>query len=224
MNNTTGNNTTDRKAGISLIVFIVLLVFTMVHHPAGGSIEHLMNVMPILVITHAVAIFSLPFGWVGFRGFTQRLGADNFWSILGFAMVSLALIAALLAGTTNGMVLPIFLQSYKDASPETMAAINPIMRYGFAINHAFDYIYTGAFCVAILCWSVAIVLTRKLPVWVGWFGMVVALGTAAIFVSGVSVNSLHGLHIFGGCVLVWVLVVAGALGWRNYFNFSRIRH
>lgn len=205
------NNSPDRKAGISLIVFIVLLVFTMVHHPAGGSIEHLVNVIPILVITHAAAIASLPFGWVGFRGLTHRLGVDDFWSILGFAMVSLGLIAALLAATTNGLVLPIFLQSYKDAGPDTLAAINPIMKYGFAINHAFDYIYTGAFCVAILCWSIAIVHTRKLPVWVGWFGIVLAVGTAAIFISGVAVNSVHGLHIFGACVLAWVLVVAGRM-------------
>ena len=126
-------------------------------------------------------------------------------------MASLAMIAALFAGTTNGLVLPIFLQSYKDVGPDTQAAISPIMRYGFAINHAFDYIYTGAFCAAILCWSMAILLTRQLPVWLGWFGVVLSMGTAAIFISGVAVNSVHGLHIFGGCVLVWVLVVARLL-------------
>ncbi len=74
-------------------------------------------------------------------------------------MVSFALIATLLAAATNGLILPLYLLHYKEAAPETISAINPILRYGFTVNLAFDYIYTGAFCLAILSWSIAI-LTR----------------------------------------------------------------
>lgn len=208
------NNLFERKAGISLIIFAFLLVVTMVLHPAGGSIEHIINITGIIVVTHSIAIFSLPFGWVGFRGLTRKIGADHFASALGFAMVSLGLIAAMLAGAANGLALPIFLQHYKDATPEALNAIDPILRYGFAVNHAFDYVYTGAFCVAIGCWSIAILRTRTLAVWIGWFGLILALGTAAIFISGEAVNNLHGLRIFVSCILLWI-VLAGVVLWKQ---------
>jgi protein-S-isoprenylcysteine O-methyltransferase Ste14 len=62
------NNSFEKKAGIALVVFTILLVFTMVLHPAGGSVEHLISITGIIVTTHAIAILSLPFGWMGFWG------------------------------------------------------------------------------------------------------------------------------------------------------------
>jgi len=137
----------------------------MVLHPAGGSVEHLINITGVIVVTHSIAILSLPFGWIGFLGLARKIGADRFGAMLGMGMITLGLVAVLLAAATNGLVLPIFLQHFKDATPETITAIKPIMQYSSAVNHAFDYIYTGTFCLAILCWSVTILFTRSLPVW-----------------------------------------------------------
>jgi len=197
------------------MIFAFLLVVTMVLHPAGGSSQHIMNITWIIVIVHSLAILSLPFGWVGFWGLTRKIGTDNFMSMLGFAMVSLGLIAALLAAATNGLAAPIFLQHYKDGTPEALSAIDPILRYGFAVNHAFDYVYTGAFCVAIGCWSVAIWRTRTMAVWIAAFGIVLALGTAAIFISGVAVNNVHGLRIFISCIMLWILLIGIVLRRRE---------
>jgi hypothetical protein len=205
------NNSFERKAGISLIIFSILLVFTIVLHPTGGSLQHIMNITGMIVVTHSVAILSLPFGWLGFRGLTRKLGTDHFAAELGFAMASLGLIAALCAGATNGLAVPIFLQHYKDATPETLTAIDPILRYSFAFNHAFDYIYTGAFCLAILCWSIAILHTRTLPIWIGWLGGIVSVATAVIFLSGEAVNKLPGLRIFVASILIWILLVGRVL-------------
>jgi hypothetical protein len=201
------NNSFEKKAGISLIVFTILLVFTMVLHPAGGSVEHLINITGVIVVTHAIAILSLPFGWIGFWGLTGKIGTDHFGSMLAFAMVSLGLVAVMLAAATNGLVLPLFLQHYKDATPETIAAIKPIMKYSLAVNHAFDYIYTVAFGLAILCWSITILLTRKLAVWIGWLGIASSVITVAIFISGMALNSLQGFRIFAAGMVVWILLV-----------------
>ena len=206
------NNSFDKKAGIALILFSILLVFTIVLHPTGGGIQHLINITGMIVVTHSVAILSLPFGFLGFRGLTRKLGMDHFWSVLAFGMASLGLIAALCAGATNGLVLPIFLQHYKDATPEALTAIDPILRYSFAINHAFDYIYTGAFCLAILCWSIAIVKTKNLPVWMGWLGIVISVATAVIFLFGmVTPVNVLGLRIFVASILIWILLAGRAL-------------
>ena len=205
------NYITYKQAGISLIVFTVLLVFTMTHHPSGGSIQHLSDITTMIVITHSVAILSLPFGWIGFWGLTRKLGTDSFGSVLAFAMISLGLVAVLLAGATNGLVFPIFMQHYKDASPETMTAIDPILRYSLAVNHAFDYVYTVAIGLAVLCWSIEMLVTRKLPVWIGWAGVTLTVFIVALFIFGVGVNSLHGLRLFGTGLVLWLLVVGGAL-------------
>ena len=183
----------------------------MVLHPAGGSIEHLLRITTLIVITHSIAVFSLPFGCIGFWGLTRKLGTDQFLPLFAFVTAAFGLIAVMLAATTNGLILPIFLQHYKDASPEDLAAIKPILRYGFAINHAFDYIYTFAFCLAIGCWSVAILLTRQLPIWIGWIGIVIAVLTAVIFASDVAVNSLSGLRIFMACLIGWIPMIGVTL-------------
>jgi len=121
------------------------------------------------------------------------------------------LIAALIAAGNNGLVIPIYLQHYKDAPLQTIANITPILQYGIAVNLAFDYIYTGAFCVAILCWSIAILMTKKLPLWIGWFGIALSLLTATVFISGTAVNNVHGLRIFVTSIVVWILLIGAVL-------------
>ena len=207
MNN---NHISDKQAGISLIIFIILLVFTMVLHPVGGSVERLINITGLIIGTHALAIFSLPFGWVGFRGVTRRIGTEHFSSSIAWGMVIFGLIAAMLAGATNGLVLPIFLQHYKDASPETPEAISPIIRYSYAVNHAFDYVYTGAFCFAILGWSIDILRGKKLPAWLGWLGLLLFVGMVALLIGGMNIHHLSGFRIFVTSILVWILL-AGIL-------------
>ena len=208
------NNTFEKQAGISLIIFTVLLVFTMMLHPAGGSIEHLIRITPVIIITHSIAILALPFGCIGFLGLTRKTGIENFASVLGFIMVCFALIGTLFAAATNGLIVPLYLQHYKDATPDALTAINPILRWGFTVNLAFDYIYTGAFCLAILCWSIAILTTRNLASWIGWLGILISVVTVLIFVSGVAVNNLHGLRIFGTCTITWILLM-GIVLYRN---------
>jgi hypothetical protein len=208
-------NSFEKNAGIALIIFTILLVFTMVLHPVGGSVERLIKITSPIVATHAVAILSLPFGWIGFWGLTRKIGTDHFGAVFAFATASLGLVAVMLAAATNGLILPIFLQHYKDATPEAIAAIKPVMRYSFAINLAFDYIYTVAFCLAILFWSIAILLTGKLAKWIGWAGIAIAVLAAAIFISGIALNDLKGFRIFVSIIVLWILLIGIALSKQN---------
>jgi hypothetical protein len=205
------DNSFEKRAGIALIIFTVLLIFTMGLHPAGGSVAHLIRITRLIVTTHAIAILALPFGWIGFWGLTRKLGTDNFWSMLAFAMISFGLIAVLIAASANGLIVPIFLQNYKDATPEVIDSIRPVLRYSFAINGAFDYIYTAAFCLAILGWSITILRTGRLPKWLGWSGIVIAIAAAAIFTFGLSAHSLQGFRVFVAAIVIWVLMAGAAL-------------
>src|SRR5262249_55213483 len=132
------NPTLEKQAGIALIVFTILIAFTVILHPAGGNFQHLIEVTSILIVTHSVAILSLPFAAVGFWGLTKRIGPDNFLAISAFSLSVLALIAALLAAATNGLILPFFIRQFKDASPAVVETIKPVLIYTRAVNAAFD--------------------------------------------------------------------------------------
>ena len=195
-----------RKAGFALIVFTVLMIFTMVLHPTGGSVEYLLTIIRMIIITHAIAIFSLPFALAGFWGLTKTIGTDNFLSVLAFSFISLGLVAVMIAAAANGLVMPLFIQTYKNTSVETIASIKPVLRYSLAMNHAFDYIHTGAFCLAIMCWSISILYTKKLPAWIGWFGIITSIAAVVIFVTGFGMSGLQAFRLFVSCIVLWILV------------------
>ncbi|HTE23961.1 hypothetical protein [Flavitalea sp.] len=212
------NKSFEENCGIALIVFTILLLFTMVLHPMGGSVEHLIRITKTIVLTHSIAILSIPFGWIGFWGLTRKLGTGDFFSMLGFVTVSVALMAVLLAATTNGIALPLFLQNYQDANPETIATLKPILQYSFAVNHAFDYIYSASFCLAILSWSVSILQTAKLPRWTAWIGFAIVVAAIVIIVAGVAVNSLQGLRLFFAGIVIWIIMLGIVLLKHNHAN------
>jgi hypothetical protein len=156
------NASFEKRAGLSLIIFTLLILLTMVLHPAGGNFQQLLKITPMILVTHSAAILSLPFAAIGFWGLTRRIGTEDFLSLTAFAMTSLALVAALLAATTNGLVMPIFIHRYQDATPDIVDTLRPVLTYSYAVNAAFDYVYTGAFCLGILGWSVAILFGFRL--------------------------------------------------------------
>jgi hypothetical protein len=197
----------EKNAGTALIVFTLLMVFTMILHPAGGSFEHLLKIKQMIIITHVIAILSVPFAAVGFQGLTKKVGADNFFSISAFAIVLFSLVAVMLAAAANGLVLPIFIGKYSDATAEVISSIKPILRYNTSVNNAFDFIFTGGFCLSMLFWSIAIIKTKTFPVWIAWFGILLPVAAAVLFISGFAMTSLQGFRIFVSTIIVWILLV-----------------
>jgi|SRR5450432_551361 hypothetical protein len=186
----------EKNAGIALIVFTLLMVFTIVLHPAGGSFEHLLKITTMIIVSHSIAILSLPLAALGFWGLTKKIGDRYFLSLLAFAFICLGLITALMAAATNGLVLPLFIQKFKDATPD--------LKYNTAVNNAFDYIYSAALCIAMLLWSIAILQYKKLPVWLGWLGIAVCIFTVLLVVGGYALSSLQGLRFFVSGMVLWI--------------------
>ncbi|MBO9659579.1 MAG: hypothetical protein J7527_12220 [Chitinophagaceae bacterium] len=209
---TNNNQPFSKAAGIALLVFAALLLFTMVLHPAGSNVPGLIRMSALIILTHSAAILAMPVGWAGFLGVTRYLGPDRFMSVLGFSFISIGIIAAMLAGTINGVVLPLFLRGYADASDEVLDSLKPVIRYSFSVNMAFDYIYTGAFSLGIACWSVLILQTKRMQAWIGVAGVLLAVAMIAIFFGGIaSASKVMGLRIFLAAVLVWTVIAAIAV-------------
>lgn len=177
----------------------------------GGSVEYLIHIRNVILVTHIIAIASLPVGWVGFWGLTQAIGSDRILSLLAFSMASLGVLAALIAAATNGLILPIYLDHLKDLSAAGIESVKPILRYGAAINQAFDYIYTFSFCGAIICWCIGGLFTGCLPKWLAWMGIALSGVIVFVFAFGIAQQDLSGLRWFITGIVIWTVLAGYAL-------------
>jgi hypothetical protein len=200
-------NTPGARFANSLIIATLLLIFTMVLHPMGGSIEYIQKISTVIMTTHALAILSVPFWILGFWGLTKQLEDDSLMALAAFIIMSVGMFAVLLAASVNGLVLPLFVNRYQNATPETISAIKLIVVYNTSLNKAFDLIYTGASCLAILLWSIAILKTRRLPVWLGWSGILLFLIAVVPIKTGFFFADLTGFRIFVSGFAIWTILI-----------------
>lgn len=201
----------EKSAGVALIVGSILIVLTMVLHPAGGNPVHLIKTARVIIISHSIALLAIPFLAVGFWGLTKKLGTNNFLSVTAFSMVLFGLIAAMIAAAINGLALPIFIQNYKDSTPDITASIKQILRNNISLNRAFDFVFMGAVCLSTLFWSIAIILTRKISLWIGYFGIILFILIIAMIVSGFVFVNLNGFRLFILAYVMWFGLIATVL-------------
>jgi hypothetical protein len=187
-------------SGISLIVGSILMVATMVLHPSGGHIEHILKIKPIIIVSHSLAIFSLPFIAFGFWGLSTALLTKNKISFLSFIISCFGLFAAMIAATINGLTLPLFLSQIAPQNID-LNIINPISTYGRNINIPMDYILLIAFGLSISIWSVLIIQSEKFPKWIGYYGIsLILFGVFAIF------NKYNFIGLFGFRIIIFGIV------------------
>ncbi len=197
--------TTYKTSGTCLLIGCFLMFITMVMHPTGGGIEHILRIWTVAVASHSIAILSIPFLAIGFWGMERRLQEADFLSKISFAIILTGLVAVMIAAALNGLAYPIYASMYKDASEATLAAIEPITRYGFTMNHAFDYIFMGAVCASTILWSLVIYKTKALTSWLAHFGLLLATAALAMWILGFVFVDLHGFRIFIFGWVIWVL-------------------
>jgi hypothetical protein len=179
----------------------------MVLHPTGGSFEHILKMTKMIVVSHTLAVLSVPFCMFGFWGFYKSFRKDQNLSAFSFANIALGLVAIMLAGALNGLTLPIFINSYRDTSLETIKTLKPILRYNMALNQSLDYIFLGAICISVSLWSVIILRTRNYPAWLAYFGLALVI----LFLIGIIFNfnfiNLLGFRVFVFSLVGWIISV-----------------
>ncbi len=191
-----------KLSGISLIFGSLLMVATMVLHPSGGNIEHILKIKTILIVSHSLAIFSLPFIGFGFWGLSGSLLTKSRISVLAFIISCFGLIAAMIAATINGLTLPLFLT--RAASQHD--AVNLVVTYGYYINKPMDYILLSAFGLSISIWSALIIRNEQFPDWIGYYGLLLVLaGLLAVF-NQHNITGLHGFRIVVSGIISWIIV------------------
>ncbi|MBA4849310.1 hypothetical protein [Emticicia sp. BO119] len=198
-----------KTAALCLLSGSLLATITMILHPSGGSLEHITHTKGVIVFSHSVAIFCLPFIGFGSWGLSMLLQTSNRVSMLSFFVFSLGLIAAMIAASVNGFILPFFVSRYYNTGIDEII-LKTILGYGKYLNAAMDYIFIVACMFAIGIWSIIIVTKAQLPRWIGYYGFtIMAFGMVAIFTS-FNFISVFGFRTFIFGLVSW-LVLAGVL-------------
>ena len=196
-----------KSSGISLISGAILIIATMVLHPTGGSIQHIIQISNIIIVSHALGIFSLPFLSFGFYGLSQSILDNGRFSILAFIIMFLGLIAAMFAALINGLTLPYFLGLYTDNIESNEYILKPIIKYGFSVNKPLDYIFISACCLAMFINSIIIITQSKMPKWIGYYGLLLITFTLIGVISNFVFTSVIGFRIFIFSIASWFLAI-----------------
>jgi hypothetical protein len=198
----------QKLAGYCLMIGSILMVLTMVLHPSGGSIEHIIKISKVAILAHSIAIFSLPFIAIGFYGLAKTLKTNNHLSLLGLAFVGFGLVAVMLAAALNGLILPMYVLKNQHQTGQNLETLKLIIRYGTTFNAAMDFIFIAGYSIAMLLWSIIITKTAILPRWIGVYGICLLILSIIALIFQFNFISVTGFTIYIFGIVSWI-VLAG---------------
>lgn len=199
-------NTGAARTG--LITGSVLMILTMVLHPAGGSLERILAQTTMIITAHSIAIVATVFVTFGLYGMMLSLKSKSGYAVLAFMMAVLSMMAAAIAAAINGLALPFYLQSYGEEVLAMSDTIRPVLKYGFALNRAMDYIFIGGIVGATLINCGIILRQGVFPKWLAWLGIASCAMLFLYLIVDLSIISLLGFRIFVFSLAAW-LCIAG---------------
>lgn len=191
--------TLQKSSGICLIVGTAITVLTMVLHPSGGNNEHILKMQHVLITSHAIVIFSLPFLFFGFFGLSSLLTNPSKIALLGLTMMGFGLVAAMLAASLNGIVLPLFVSAHP-----TGETVNVVRSYGMAFSKPMSYILIAMSSQAIFIWSLLMINQRGVAKWLGYYGIVILALTALAYLLGFNLTNLLAFRFFIFAIVAWI--------------------
>ncbi len=162
------------------------------------------------MVSHGLAILSLPFIAFGFWGLSTALLTKGKTAMLAFFISCFGLLAAMIAATINGLTLPLFLLQATARNIDTNL-ISPAIIYGRNINIPMDYILLSSFVLSISIWSVLIIRAKQFSQWTGYYGLsLIFIGGVAVF-NRYNVIGLAGFRIVVFGIVSWIIIAAAKI-------------
>lgn len=204
-----------KLSGFSLLIGASLMMLTMVLHPSGGDLDHIVKISRMALLSHSIGVLSTVFTSFGFYGLAKALTTRARLSILGLSFSVFALMAVLLAALLNGIVLPLYVLQQSNTTGPERETVLLIIQYGLTINAALAYTFIGGYTIAMLIWSIGMIKTIKFPKWLGYWGiLLVFISLVAAFLQ-LNFISVTGFTIYVVAIVSWILFSAYYL-----INFS----
>lgn len=196
-----------KASGISLLSGAVFATLTMAMHPVGGSLAQIAGKKEVFIFSHSLAIISIPFIGFGLLGLATALVTKSRMSFLAFAIAVLGLIAVMIAGTVNGFVLPMFAATYSGSTVDG-TVLQAIRQYGWLLGTSMDYIFITALSLAMVVWSCIVITTGQLSKWLGYYGLLIVIVTAAGLVIKFNFTTIFGFRLFVLSLVSWIITAA----------------
>lgn len=205
----------SKLSGYSLLIGASLMVLTMVLHPSGGDLDHIVKISRVALVSHSIGMLSTVFTSFGLYGLAKALTTKGSLSILGLSFAVFALTAVLLAALLNGIVLPLYVLQQSNTTGPERETVLLIIQYGLTINAALSYVFIGGYSIAMLIWSFGMVKSMKFPQWLGYWGILLVLSSLVAALLQLNFISVTGFTIYVAGIVSWILLSAFYL-----LNFS----
>ena len=217
--------TDNRMSGLTMLAGQLGIILTLSLHPSGKITPAQVDQMVHKLITvHSLALASLPLMILGALGLSRLLSSPNRLSVAAFAIYSFA-VAAMLSGVViDGLVMPRLLPHLAEAAQASAAGQAPasataagdawraLFKYNGYLDMAFVQVALVATAIAIIAWSLAMVISRKLSRAIGIYGLVLgAIAIVALFSGALGAEHAISIIVFGQAtwfVIVGVLLCA----------------
>jgi hypothetical protein len=207
----------QNTSGISLIIGTVVTIATIALHPSGGNTDHILKIQHVLMTSHSIAIFCLPFLLFGFFGLSSALSEPSKLSFLGLTFMGFGLFAAMVAATLNGITLPLFIS---DNYRQDVNFVDLVRSYGMAFSGPMAYIFIAMSSMSIFIWSLLLIKYSRPCNWLGYFGIVILIFTIFAHLAGFNLISLWYFRVFVCGIIVWnlsigILLVTGKINTKQ---------
>ena len=219
--NTTGNDAEVRAMdwdvrpfGWILVVASVLATMFALMHPqiTGNDLAGVMRQMvagaTFAAWVHGILIALYLATVAGFFGLTRYLGFDRPAAVIGLVCYAAGIFAMTGAAVINGFALEIFSGRYPTVRPGDVMALASSFNIASSIAVVWAGLGAVATSGAILAWSVCLLAQGGPARVIGVFGILLALATVAMLVTGTLILNVHGFLLLVVSQAAWTIAVA----------------
>ena len=116
------------------------------------------------------------------------------------------MVAIIVAMALDGFVTSIFINLVKKSTVPA-SQIDLIIMYNSSIIKSLSLIYVFAVCIAIILYSIVILISDNFPKWTGIYGIITTLLAMIAIFNGVDLVDFLGIKIFVFGFISWTLII-----------------
>jgi hypothetical protein len=201
-----------RLSGWALIAGSVGILVTLVLHPNERGLfdpTQVESVARMTIVVHSIALFALPFLFIGGLGISQRIGWDSSGAVAALIFFGFALVAMMNAIVIDGLVTPGLARAMVKAGSDQAAAWKVALSHNGLLDGAFMNVFLMASSLAIALWSAAMARSAR---GIAIFGCLIAVATIASQVTGLLSQHPHLFFLVLIAQVIWLVINGAALG------------
>lgn len=200
-----------RLSGWALILGSIGIMVTLVLHPNERGLfdpAQVESVARTTIIVHSIALFALPFLFIGGLGISRRVGWDSWGAVAALIFYGFALVAMMNAIVIDGLVTPGLARAVVKAGPDQAGTWKIALSHNGLLDGAFMNVFLMASSLAIALWSAAMVRSAR---GIAIFGCFIAAATIAAQVTGFLSQHLHIFFLVLIGQVIWLVINGAAL-------------